>query len=165
MSSVFLRLLAVSAIAYGAILSNVQGSIPDCARTYTVQLGDFCDKISAQQNVSTFQLASVNNGIIDAGCDNLVVGEVLCLGLIGHDCTDVHVVVEGDTCESIALESGSSISAILSNNPNVNSECTNIGIGEVTVGFLSTNKPKAQGHILPKVLCVAPTVINSTNTD
>lgn len=26
----------------------------DCARNYTVQPGDFCDKISASQNVSTY---------------------------------------------------------------------------------------------------------------
>ena len=70
-----------------------------CARNYTVQPGDICDKISAAQNVSTyvdhfypfscyffffvnsdllcrFQLASVNNGTIDPACDNLRVGEV-----------------------------------------------------------------------------------------
>ena len=72
----------------------------DCARNYTVQPGDVCDKISAAQNVSTYasisfltlfmlrkknpdllcqcryQLATVNEKIIDPACDNLQVGEV-----------------------------------------------------------------------------------------
>ena len=66
-----------------------------CARNYTVQPGDVCNKISAAQNVSTYvynlsisylkkkdfvslcryQLATVNKAI-DPACDNLRVGEV-----------------------------------------------------------------------------------------
>lgn len=72
---------------------------PACARNYTVQAGDFCDGISASQNVSTcvfyckpkenlltwtassYQLTQVNSAIIDADCTNLLVGEV-CVALI-----------------------------------------------------------------------------------
>lgn len=60
----------------------------------TVQAGNTCDIISATYSVSTYvpslhylvhlfiqvmssyQLAAVNSGIIDAACDNLYVGEV-----------------------------------------------------------------------------------------
>ena len=73
----------------GITMVNAQA----CARNYTVQPGDFCDAISAAQNVSTyvnhfhtffcetdllcrFQLASVNKATIDPACDNLRVGEV-----------------------------------------------------------------------------------------
>ncbi|PPQ78502.1 hypothetical protein CVT25_011842 [Psilocybe cyanescens] len=142
MANFVFRSLAIAAIVCATLLVNAQVATPPCARNYTVQPGDFCDKISAQQNVSTFQLASVNSGKIDAACDNLTVGEVLCLGLVGEDCTNVHVVVAGDTCASIALQAGISTATVLANNPNVNADCSNIGIDEV--------------------LCVAPAPINST---
>ena len=42
-----------------------------------------------------------------------------------------HVVVSGDSCSSIAQIAGTTVDIILANNPNVNSECTNIYPGEV----------------------------------
>lgn len=126
------------------------GQIPGCARVYTVQPGDFCDKISAEQNASTsvsgskipiepttnlspnrFQLADANKGVIDAACDNLFPGEVICLGLSGQDCNTVAVVKEGDTCASIASAANIPFATLLANNPNVDANCDNIGIGEV----------------------------------
>ncbi|KAH9846902.1 hypothetical protein C2E23DRAFT_863722 [Lenzites betulinus] len=104
---------------------------PNCARNTTVQLGDTCNSIAAETNTPTFQLLTVNADKIDAACDNLDVGEALCLGIIGHDCDVTHVVVSGDTCEKIATEAGTTFDIILANNPNVNSDCSNIGIGEV----------------------------------
>ena len=35
------------------IILLAQAQIPGCARVYTVQPGDFCDKISAAQSAST----------------------------------------------------------------------------------------------------------------
>ncbi|CAL1696891.1 unnamed protein product [Somion occarium] len=124
---------AFKLVAVAAAMSTAYAQIlpPDCSRTYTVQSGDFCDKISAEQSVSTFQLADVNKGIIDAACDNLFPGEVLCLGITGQDCTTVHVIAEGDFCASIAGNAGIPISTLLANNPNVNADCSNLGIGEV----------------------------------
>ncbi|GJE98024.1 LysM domain-containing protein [Phanerochaete sordida] len=117
--------------AFAALLLTVRAQIPaDCARTATVQSGDTCNGISAAQNVSTFQLAHVNPGI-DAACDNLQVGETLCLGITGQDCTTVHVVQSGDFCAAIAATAGIPLATLLHNNPNVNSGCTNLGIGEV----------------------------------
>ena len=54
----------------------VKADVPNCARNYTVVAGDTCDGICAKENVSSFQLASVNNATINAGCTNLVPGEV-----------------------------------------------------------------------------------------
>ena len=94
----------------------------------------------------------MNNATIDAGCDNLFIGEVLvfdheyptvpdahmylspqplCLGITGQDCQVTHVVVSGDNCQAIAQAAGTTYDLILANNPNVNSECTNIYPGEV----------------------------------
>lgn len=52
--------------------------LADCTRNYTVVQGDICDWISKSQNVSTYQLAAVNVGIIDATCSNLEPGQNLC---------------------------------------------------------------------------------------
>ncbi|KAI0777474.1 hypothetical protein BD413DRAFT_468040, partial [Trametes elegans] len=104
---------------------------PNCARNYTVQLGDTCDGISAKTNTSTFQLANVNADKINADCSNLFAGEALCLGITGQDCDVTHVVQSGDGCDSIADEAQTTEATLLANNPNVNSGCTNIYPGEV----------------------------------
>lgn len=115
-----------------AALSAVRADIPaNCARTAFVQAGDTCNSISAAQGVSTFQLAFVNPTSIDANCDTLIAGEALCLGVTGQDCTDVHVVESGDFCALIASNAGIELNTLLANNPNVNSNCTNLGVGEV----------------------------------
>ncbi|EKM60655.1 uncharacterized protein PHACADRAFT_179862, partial [Phanerochaete carnosa HHB-10118-sp] len=77
-----------------------------------------------------FQLAHVNTQI-DAACDNLFVGELLCLGITGQDCTSVHVVQNGDVCLTIANEADITVNTLLANNPNVNSGCTNLIVNEV----------------------------------
>jgi len=43
-----------------------------CSRTYEIKAGDYCDKISQAQNVSTYQLAAINSAIINKGCSNPV---------------------------------------------------------------------------------------------
>ena len=80
--------------------------------------------------LNRFQLLDVNKQI-DANCDNLFVNEVLCLGLIGQDCTTVAVVNSGDTCTSIAVNARTSLATLFANNPNVDANCDNIRPGEV----------------------------------
>jgi len=105
---------------------------PACARNYTVQPGDWCDKISAAQNASTYQLLNANQGVINPECTNLWVGQVICLSLEGDiDCTNITVVEPGNTCESIALAAGITYTKLRENNPNVDPMCTNIYAGEV----------------------------------
>ncbi|CAA7269642.1 unnamed protein product [Cyclocybe aegerita] len=122
--------LLVAGLA-SAVFVNSQTIPANCTRTYTVQSGDFCDKISATQNVSTYQLATVNSGIINTECSNLFVGEVLCLGLDGQDCTQVAVVTAGSDCNTIATAAGICFADLLQNNPNIDAQCTNIYGGEV----------------------------------
>ncbi|KAH9941126.1 uncharacterized protein BXZ73DRAFT_75098 [Epithele typhae] len=121
--------LALFATALAVV--GVRAQEPNCARNYTVHLGDTCDAISAKTNVSTYQLATVNADKIDAACDNLALGEPLCLGIVGEDCDVTHVVVSGDSCAAIAGAAGTTTDVLLANNPNVNSDCTNIYPGEV----------------------------------
>ncbi|KAG2032652.1 hypothetical protein BDR03DRAFT_742295 [Suillus americanus] len=122
------RLVALAAIA--SVVSG-QGLQAGCDRNATVRSGDTCDAISARHNVSTYQLAAVNSKIIDPGCDNLFIGQVLCLGISDQDCNVTHVMQTGDTCQSVANATGIPINTLLTNNPNVNTICTNVYAGEV----------------------------------
>ncbi|KAG1811979.1 hypothetical protein EV424DRAFT_112345 [Suillus variegatus] len=123
------RLVALAAIAS---VVSAQSLLPDgCDRSVTVHSGDTCDKISAAHNVSTYQLAAVNSKIIDRGCDNLAIGEVLCLGIKGQDCKVTHVLKSGETCHDIAKAAGTTEKTLLANNPNLGSDCSGVYPGEV----------------------------------
>ncbi|GJJ13031.1 hypothetical protein Clacol_007280 [Clathrus columnatus] len=101
-----------------------------CTRSYTVKSGDTCDGISASQSVSSYQLAA-NNPSINAGCTNLAIGQVLCLGTQGQDCDDTLVVEDGDTCDDLISCAGINFTIFWHNNPTINSGCTNLYIGQV----------------------------------
>ncbi|KAJ3783655.1 hypothetical protein GGU10DRAFT_360211 [Lentinula aff. detonsa] len=106
-------------------------SAQSCTRNYTVQEGDICDSISAAQNVSTYQLAAVNSGVIDSTCSNLQPGSSLCLGYEGEDCTTTYVVVAQDTCDTISATYGINSTLLYGNNPQIDSACDNIYVEEV----------------------------------
>ncbi|KAJ2915961.1 hypothetical protein MD484_g4425, partial [Candolleomyces efflorescens] len=130
---VFTTFLFASLVAVAMTLtSTVVAQPPPCVRTYTVQEGDWCDKISAAMHVSTYQLMAANQGAINPECTNLWVGQVICLGRQGQDCTSVLVVQPGNTCETItALVPGLTYAILRANNPNINEACTNLYPGEV----------------------------------
>ncbi|TFY57896.1 hypothetical protein EVG20_g8362 [Dentipellis fragilis] len=111
-------------------LSGVRAQA-NCDRFYAVNSGDTCDAISATQHVSTYQLATVNADKIDPACDNIFPGEVLCLGLAGEDCKTTYVVTDVDTCATITTANNVTLTTLLANNPNVNTQCSNIYPGEV----------------------------------
>ncbi|KAJ8456962.1 hypothetical protein ONZ45_g18509 [Pleurotus djamor] len=102
-----------------------------CTRQYTINAGDICDRISAAKNVSTYQLATVNHGIIDSACSNLQIGATICLGYEGEDCSTTYVVKPDDTCSQIAAAHGINSTILYGNNPQINDGCTNIYVGEV----------------------------------
>lgn len=126
-----------------------------CSRTYTVKAGDYCDKISQEQNVSTFvfalygrfypvltfflchcrfQLAVVNLHAINKGCSNLTENQPLCLGTVGEDCSITHVVQPNDTCTDIAAQNNLNKTILYLNNPQLDESC-DIYVGEVRVLF------------------------------
>jgi len=122
----FTKLFVTALVA----LPIVAATSAQCTRSYTVAAGDICDAISAKENVSTYQLATLNPSI-NAECTNLQIGQVLCLGTEGEDCQDVWVVEADDTCDSIAECASTNATMLLLNNPNINDQCTNIYIGQV----------------------------------
>ncbi|KAH0835918.1 hypothetical protein J3R83DRAFT_9814 [Lanmaoa asiatica] len=124
-------LLATLALAATAVFQT-QAALPsNCDRNATVVVNDTCNIISAKYNASTYQLAAVNTGVIDPACDNLQVGEVICLGLTGQDCETTYVAQSGDTCVGIAGAYNIPENTLLTNNPNLNQNCTNLYPAEV----------------------------------
>lgn len=81
---------------------------------------------------SSYQLAVVNSNVIDPACDNLVPGESICLGWEGEDCTDTYVVNLGDDCDDVAYAFNLNSTIFNANNPQLNEDCTNMYIGEVS---------------------------------
>ncbi|KAG1730379.1 uncharacterized protein EDB91DRAFT_1157129 [Suillus paluster] len=125
-TSFFTALAALATVA-----TVVVGAIPyDCTRKTTVKAGDTCAKISVAQKVSTYQLMTVNKGIIDTAC-HLHVGEEICLGIRYQDCTDVHVVKNGENCVGICKAAGISLSTLYTNNQNLFRDCSFVLPGDV----------------------------------
>ncbi|KAK7461435.1 hypothetical protein VKT23_008613 [Stygiomarasmius scandens] len=122
-----------SVVVLSAVLAGVTAQIPPtCTRTYTVVPGDICDHISAKAHSSTFQLANANQGVINDFCGNLSVGQEICLGLAGSDCTTTTVVsADRPICLEVAQDAGIPLETLLHNNPNIDSFCGNIYPGEV----------------------------------
>lgn len=65
--------------------------------------------------------------------------QVICLGLVGQDCTTVHVVQNGDSCPTIASQANITDGQLLTDNPNIDSNCTNIYVGEVQEFLFSSH--------------------------
>jgi hypothetical protein len=124
-------------------------SADTCTRTYTAQAGDICDSISAANDVSTYQLAVVNVGIIDEACDNLVIGQSYCLGWQGQDCTTTYVVKQNDDCDIISSAAGINTTILYENNPQIDDYCSNIYIGEVLCTANTVQVPPAPAGTTP----------------
>jgi len=116
-----------------------------CVRQYTIKEGDTCDKISAAQNVSTYQLAVINKDINDK-CSNLMPKQTICLGYEGEDCKTVYVVTKGDTCDKIATTFGMNTTILYENNPQIDTQCHNIYIGEVLCVSPKVQVPPRSGN-------------------
>ena len=86
------------------------------------------------------------------------------MGVVGQDCTTTHTVVSGDLCTSIASAAGIDASTLLANNPNVNSDCSNIYPDEVRVcdGGVCIRADLFLG-IAPQVLCTSSELFTYTD--
>ena len=119
--------------------------------------GDTCDKISAENNVSTYvsifstrnapqitdihssyQLATINAGYIDDLCHNLTPNDEICIGYQDEDCTSTAVVKSGDSCSGIISAHSIDMTMLLANNPQINDDCSNIYVGEVSFSVGNT---------------------------
>jgi LysM repeat protein len=140
----FTQVFAAAFIALTSLAQSVLAKTTGaCDRTYTIQEGDICDSISASHNVSTYQLAAINSGIIDSTCSNLVVGNSICLGYDGEDCSTTYVVAGGDNCDLITSKFGINGTILSLNNPQINKACDNIYVGEVLCTSQTVQVPPA----------------------
>ena len=53
---------------------------------------------------------------VDANCDNLSVGEKLCIPFPPTGCSAQHTVISGDNCVAIAAEFGTTFAALVAAN-------------------------------------------------
>ncbi|KIJ56353.1 carbohydrate-binding module family 50 protein [Sphaerobolus stellatus SS14] len=124
----FSRIFVAAVAVFPFVAAQVSS---DCARTYTVQAQDYCDKISAANNASTYQLAAVNFPTVNADCTNLQVGQQICLGTTDQDCKETYAIQSDDTCEKVMQTFSVNGTILAHNNPQINADCTNLYVGEV----------------------------------
>ncbi|KAF9567220.1 hypothetical protein CPC08DRAFT_681548 [Agrocybe pediades] len=171
----FSQLLAVAVLAFSA-QSAVAAS--DCSRTYTIQAGDYCDKISQAHNVSTYQLAVSNKGKYKSDCTDLRIGGELCLALKPEeDCKETYIVSPGDNCLQVASNHGLNFTILRENNPQIDEECSNIYVGEVLCVAKSVQvtpipadgvtvpAPGASSSVLSSTPVRTPTAVPTHNND
>ncbi|KAF9068410.1 hypothetical protein BDP27DRAFT_823732 [Rhodocollybia butyracea] len=104
---------------------------PSCQATYTVVSGDNCVAIAAKFNVSDASLLAANPQV-DEFCDNLNVGEQLCIPEPPTVCTQgQYTVVAGDTCISIGVQFNITATQLEAANSEINANCSNLDVGEV----------------------------------
>lgn len=133
-----------------------------CVRSYTIQAGDICDSISAAQNVSTYQLATINAGVFNSDCTNLAPGSSICLGYENEDCSSTYVVAAQDTCDSVATTYGINSTLLYGNNPQINSACSNIYVGEVLCVASTIAAPPAGTSLDTAIPSTATAAISAT---
>jgi len=159
-------------VAALAALPLVASQVPNCARTYNVVEGDTCDGISAAKNSSTYQLATVNNPTIDDACSNLAINQTICLGTTGEDCQTTYIIQPNDTCDAITTNAGINATMLYTNNPQINTDCSNIYVGEVLctanqvlVPPAPANKPTSSVSVAPGTATAAPAPTQAPASD
>lgn len=134
----------------------VSAATSSCTRTYTVQPGDYCDLISAANNASTWQMAVLNSDAVKNDCSSLQPGQNLCIGSQGQDCQDTHVVQAGDTCSAVVAKANINMTMFMSNNPQIDADCTNMYIGEVMCVANFANAPPIPSFGMPTITPPSP---------
>lgn len=125
------KVLASIALTLAAISVGSRAQDDECNRFYTVQGGDTCDRIGKNENAPSWQIRFENSDFIDVECSNLYPGERICLGVVGRDCQQVHVVQPEETCASIAAASGLTTEGFRSANWRAVGDDCFIYVGEV----------------------------------
>ncbi|KAJ6477835.1 hypothetical protein C8R47DRAFT_1139600 [Mycena vitilis] len=125
----------------------------DCAKYDTVVSGDTCPVIEARNGVSDSLFRALNPEI-NAACTNIILGEAYCVAALPGvsltststttaptgapsnvasgtwtNCTTYYTIVSGDNCNLIETRNSLSFTDFLKWNPEINTACTNIGLG------------------------------------
>ncbi|KAI3336890.1 hypothetical protein HD806DRAFT_475086 [Xylariaceae sp. AK1471] len=102
---------------------------PRCVgKTYTIGASDTCQKISASQGISTYDLIWNNN--LTSACENFPKSGTLCIPLVAS--CETYTVLATDTCSSIQSKFSLLYSQLISWNPSLGVACQGLS---ATVGF------------------------------
>ncbi|KAJ3787255.1 hypothetical protein GGU11DRAFT_501508 [Lentinula aff. detonsa] len=116
--------------ALGAIMGANVLAQTSCQATYTVVSGDNCVAIAAKFNVSDAALLAANPAV-DSNCDNLFVGQQLCIPTAPASCQAQYTVKSGDVCISIANMFNITAAQLEAANSDIDPLCDNLQPGEV----------------------------------
>lgn len=117
---------STSSVSVTASPTSSTSSTPSaCANAYTVKPTDDCYDLATQYGTTVTQILSLNPQL-DRFCD-LTPGSTICLP---QACTQYYTVQSGDSCYKIDSKYGISLTQFLSWNPAVNTDCTNLDIGQ-----------------------------------
>lgn len=153
---------AIAVLLALPFVARIVSADNSCTRSYTAQAGDTCDSISAANNVSTYQFAVVNYGTVDQYCSNLVPGQSYCLGWQGEDCVTTYVVKAGDDCDIVASAVNINTTILYENNPQINSNCSNMYIKEVLCTAGTVQVPPAPDGNVAGTPSTATLAVNPT---
>lgn len=120
---------STSSSASSSLISFTSSS-SSCTPTYTVKKGDGCWSIGQLYGVTDKQIIEYNSLHIDAGCDNLSIGEILCVPItnptgtltstttsLSSPCAFYYTVLPGDYCWGIAKTYGVDGNTLVKLNP------------------------------------------------
>ncbi|CAI7601413.1 unnamed protein product [Penicillium discolor] len=158
---------ATASVSIASTVSSVSSSATptvDCAEDYTIQPGDTCYSISTKFNSSTHGLLYRNN--LPAYCIGFPSpGTSLCI----PETCDIYTVQGDDTCYSImvAHEYAFTVTQLISWNPNLNRECSNINqlVGsQICLSFEEGAAPAISSSTAITTAPVPTDLANGTNT-
>ncbi|KAH9480415.1 LysM domain-containing protein [Psilocybe cubensis] len=136
------------------------GTITDgCTSYYTVQSGDTCSVMENNFNITLTQITTWNPEI-NSQCTNIQLGLAYCVassssppstgppsnvapGTITDGCTTYYTVVSGDSCSAIESNYDITFTQLITWNPEINSQCTNIQVG--LAYCVASNSPPSSG--------------------
>ncbi|KAJ3768564.1 hypothetical protein FB446DRAFT_694837 [Lentinula raphanica] len=116
--------------AFGAIMGAHVLAQTSCQATYTVVQNDNCVAIAAEFNVTYAALVAANPAV-DANCDNLFIGQQLCIPAPPAECQAEYTVKSGDVCISIANMFNITAAQLEAANTDIDPLCDNLQPGEV----------------------------------
>ncbi|KAJ7062138.1 hypothetical protein C8F01DRAFT_1368795 [Mycena amicta] len=118
-----------------------------CTKYYTIVSGDGCASVESKFNITLTQLIQMNPEL-NSQCTNLALGEAYCVassnststgtgppanlapGTITAGCTKYYTIVSGDGCASVDSKFNITLTQLIQMNPELNSQCTNLALGE-----------------------------------
>jgi LysM repeat protein len=132
------------------ISGGASGQITPAAQTtpvasdYVIKAGDFCATIASDHKITLDDFLKANRNV---DCNNLKIGDKVKIPSSaaatptkpsiggtpasgGSGGAKTYVVQPGDTCGAIATAKGVSLQALLSANPSINSNCSNLNAGQ-----------------------------------